>query len=309
MFRKSLCIALVIPALWSCSQGSHKVLDTPTSGSIAIAVDESFQPVIESEVEVFEALYPEAHINAHYLPEGNAFAELLKDSVRIVIATRDLNEEEKKVFQKVNITPHLTKIATDALALVLNPANKDTAFTVGMLKKIFTGAVNSWQQINPHSRLDQMQIVFDNQNSSTSRYATEKLAGGKLPANCFAAKGNKEVIDYVAKTPSAIGIIGVNWISDRDDSTSLSFLSKVKVASISEYDFSKEASDFYQPYQAYIARKNYPLTRSLYIVSREARDGLGTGFSAFVAGDKGQRIILKSALMPASAPVRIVNIH
>ena len=27
------------------------------------------------------------------------------------------------------------------------------------------------------------------------------------------------MIDYVARTPDAIGIIGVNWLSDRNDST------------------------------------------------------------------------------------------
>jgi phosphate transport system substrate-binding protein len=51
------------------------------------------------------------------------------------------------------------------------------------------------------------------------------------------------------------------------------------------------------------------LYRTVYIISREARAGLGSGFTAFVAGDKGQRIILKSGLVPATAPIRIVEIN
>ena len=63
----------------------------------------------------------------------------------------------------------------------------------------------------------------------------------------------------------------------------------------------------YKPYQAYVAQGLYPYTRKVYIISREARTGLGTGFSSFVAGDVGQKIILKMGVLPASMPVRIVG--
>jgi phosphate transport system substrate-binding protein len=55
--------------------------------------------------------------------------------------------------------------------------------------------------------------------------------------------------------------------------------------------------------------KNYPLTRDVVIISREIGTGLGTGFISFAASDKGQRIVLKSGLVPVTMPVRIVNIN
>jgi phosphate transport system substrate-binding protein len=67
--------------------------------------------------------------------------------------------------------------------------------------------------------------------------------------------------------------------------------------------------DYLKPYKAYIAMKKYPLSRNVYIISREARTGLGSGFLAYVASDKGQRIVLKSGLVPATAPVRLVEIR
>jgi phosphate transport system substrate-binding protein len=63
-----------------------------------------------------------------------------------------------------------------------------------------------------------------------------------------------------------------------------------------------------KPYQAYIALKQYPLWRTVQITLREPRVGLGTGFASFVASDKGQRIVLKSGLVPATAPVRIIEL-
>jgi phosphate transport system substrate-binding protein len=55
-------------------------------------------------------------------------------------------------------------------------------------------------------------------------------------------------------------------------------------------------------------QRKYPFLRDLYIVSREARAGLGTGFATYVASDDGQRIILRSGLMPATQPVRVIEV-
>ena len=66
---------------------------------------------------------------------------------------------------------------------------------------------------------------------------------------------------------------------------------------------------FYQPYQAYMAQGKYPLLRDVVMISREARSGLASGFMAFVASDKGQRIVLKSGLVPATMPIRIIEVN
>jgi len=51
------------------------------------------------------------------------------------------------------------------------------------------------------------------------------------------------------------------------------------------------------------------LSRDIYIINAEPRNGLVTGFSSFVASDKGQRIILKSGILPAIAPTRVVSVR
>jgi phosphate transport system substrate-binding protein len=101
--------------------------------------------------------------------------------------------------------------------------------------------------------------------------------------------------------------VGANWISDRDDAAVQSFLKKVRVVGISANPHPQKADDYVQPYQAYMALKTYPLRREVYLISREARAGLGTGFASFAAGNKGQLIILKSGLVPAVGQTRIIN--
>jgi phosphate transport system substrate-binding protein len=51
------------------------------------------------------------------------------------------------------------------------------------------------------------------------------------------------------------------------------------------------------------------LARDLYIINAQGFSGLGMGFASFVAGDIGQRIILKSGLLPVRVPGRKINIR
>src|SRR6185295_20298736 len=55
--------------------------DTIDSGTIYISVDESFKPVIDSEIQVFEALHPEAKIIPTYKPEAECIKDFGIDSV------------------------------------------------------------------------------------------------------------------------------------------------------------------------------------------------------------------------------------
>jgi len=294
----------------SCNQNQNgEQDDTPTSGTINISVDETFQPIIDTEINTFQSTYKFAKINVSYKSEGNAFQDLIDDSSRLIIVTRDLTSLEKKHFEDIKLFPHVTKIAYDAVAFVTNNSNPDSQFTDEQVKKIVTGEISNWKQLNPKSGNAPIQIVFDNNNSGTLRFLKEYAGSRNLSKNSSASNSSEVVIDYVSKNRNALGVLGVSWVSDRRDSTLMSFVNKVRIVEISPPDSSEGRGEYYKPYQAYIATKYYPLWRTVYIISREARAGLGTGFASFIASDKGQRIILKSGLVPASQPVRLVELR
>jgi len=176
-------------------------------------------------------------------------------------------------------------------------------FRIVMLRQKFTGVLFQIEELGL-AYLAVQHIVFDQPNSGIIRFLKDTLGLTRgLSANCFAVKGNSAVVDYITKTKNAIGLIDLSWISDHDDSTTTAFLNSVKVMAI------LGDSVAYQPYQAYLAQGRYPLIRNVEIISREARAGLGSGFMAFVASDKGQRIVLKAGLIPATMPIRIVEVN
>ena len=281
-FRLIGLVALVV--LSACNSKSKGPTDTYSSGVVTIAADESFEPIIQEERDVFESLYPLAGIVPRYTTEVEAINLLLKDSVRLAITTRTLTKEEMNSFHSRKFFPREIKLATDGLALIVNRAN-------------------------PDSRLKGIQVVFDNKNSSTVLFAMDSICGGKPLAegNVSALKTNQQVIDYVVKNPDAMGVIGVNWLGNRSDTTNLSFREEIRVMAVSAEDVATPANS-YKPYQAYLFYGNYPLARSIYALLNDPRSGLPWGFASFMTSDKGQRIILKSGLVPATQPVRIVHV-
>jgi phosphate transport system substrate-binding protein len=282
--------------------------ETPTRGNIKIAVDDSYQLLADAELYTFCSIYKYAQVNPLYLPGDSVLKLFLDDSVKVIITSRKLTENEQAYLNGKSIIPRTTKIAQDALAFIVNKSNPDTLIRYNSIKEIFTGKISKWQQINPQSKLGDIKVVFDNPASNNVISIREKFGiTGSLPANCLSANKNSEVVNYIENHPEAIGIISVNWISDPRDSISHSFLSKIKVVAISP-ETNSDGNDFYTPHPAYIANKSYPFIRDVYTINRETFAGLGTGFTSFVAGDSGQRIILKMGMLPAALPIRLVEI-
>lgn len=302
-----ICTLLSVCCLFSCDEQkdkSGKVVDTPTTGSIRIMVDEGYKPIIESSIDVYDSIYRQAKIQPVYTSEGQAVDAIIRDSIQVIIITRKLTDAELKFFTQRGFTPPMTPIAHDAVAFILNPANKDTVFTVAQLHDILAGKTTKWSQLNPKSTLGDMNLVFDNPLSGTLRYVKDSiLVGAPLSPKSSALQTNAEVIAYVSKNKNAIGIIAANWISDTDDRGVQQFRKEIRIADIAK----TVGAEGYGPYQAYLATGDYPYKRTIYIINAQARKGLGLGFASFLAGDQGQRIVLKDGLLPAQAPTRLIK--
>ncbi len=301
--------ALGVLAVACNSKPKDGLTDTYVSGVIAIAADESFRPIVQEEIDVFEALYPLAGIVPRYTTEVEAINLLLKDSLRMAIATRKLTPAEMESFHSRKFYPREIKVATDGLALIVNKQNPDSLISVRDIRRILTGEVKQWKEVYSTSRLKNITVVFDNKNSSTVRFAIDSICAGKplSAGEVKAVQTSQQVIDFVAQTPDAIGVIGVNWLGNRSDTTHLSFRNEIRVLAVSAEDIATP-SNSYKPYQAYLYYGDYPLARPIYALLNDPRNALPWGFTSFITSDRGQKIILKSGLVPATQPVRIVHI-
>jgi phosphate transport system substrate-binding protein len=268
--------------------------DTLDEGTIHISADESFQPVIDSQVRVFESSYPKAKIIVHYKPEAECLKDFGVDSIRMVIATRGYTQAEENFFSdSLKLLPRKMTVANDAIAVIVNPASADSMFTMTEIKDLLKGGQN--KNLVP---------VFDGvKATSTVRFMIDSvLRGGQLGSNVVAARSSEGVIDYVSKNRNAVGFIGVSWIGNPQDSLQRSFLEKVKVAHIESTD---RPGGYVQPFQANIYARRYPMVRDLVYILKERHVGLGRGFANFLSGQRGQLIFRRAFLVPTKLSFNI----
>ena len=289
--KRMLAIMAGVMLIFSgCSGGNDRPdLDSPGKGTIHISVDESFKPVIDSQIQVFEALFPKAKIIADYKPEAECFKDLMKDSTRMIIVTRGLTDAEEK-FYKDSLTyyPSFAKIAYDAIAVIVNNDDPDSLLSVDKIRGILDGSTG-----------DKQKAIFDGlSETSTIRYAIDSILEGKPfdPTKVFAEKNSLDVINYVGEHTGVLVFVGVSWIGNPEDTSQLSFLKKVRIASI---QCNCQDDSYVKPYQANIATERYPLVRGLYYILKENYDGLGGGFANFMQYERGQLIFRRAYLWPA----------
>lgn len=294
--------------LAGCGQGRVKRTDTTTSGIAMVVSDASFSDIVQQQVDVFESLYPKASLYPVFTDEAEAIGMVMSDSVRMAVVTRDFTEDEKTYLKALNeqLIPRSQRIAVDGIALIVHPGNTDTMMSTATIRRIMSGEITSWDELGGGSRLGEISVVFDHPNSSTARFIRDSICeGGKLSPELRSLRNSSEVLEWVEKTPGAMGVIGVGWISNPHDSLHLSFNNRIRVVSVSS-EHPATAANSFKPVPAYLHLRKYPLTRDIYVLLTDLRGTLPSGFTNFIAGERGQRIVLKAGLVPSTMPLRTV---
>jgi phosphate transport system substrate-binding protein len=279
-----------------CNQKSKsESKETILKGSIDIVTDETVKPIVDDQVAVFEGTYYDAKINVKPKSEVELINDLLSQKAKVVVTTRNLTKEELQKFEKSKINPRVTPFAIDAIALISNKSNNDTLIALKSVIDFMQG------KADPGIK----GLVFDNPNSSTVRYMKDLAKVKEIPANgVFSFKTNDEVIKFVSENDGMIGVVGVNWLSQPSPNM-VDVVNKINVLGVKGL----KDNNYYYPTQNDLAELKYPLARDLFIINCQGYSGLGMGFASFIAGDIGQRIVLKSGLLPVRTPGRKLQIR
>jgi phosphate transport system substrate-binding protein len=289
--RRPYVLGLFISLIFFGCKKSEGRKESILKGTAIILVDETLKPLLEDEIAIFQNGY-----NAKILMEARSEKELiqsfLRDTSRIVVLSRKLNEEESKYFEQLKIKPKTTIIGTDAIAFISNKSSNDSLVA---LKDIIL-----FMQGKPQTRVKG--LVFDNPNSSTVRYMNELAGIKETPTEgVYSFRFNKDVVKFVSENDGMIGVVGLNWLYQPSPDMK-DLIKKINVLSVK----GESSAAYVPPTQNNLAEGTYPLARDLYIINCQGYSGLGMGFASFVAGDIGQRIILKAGLLPVRVPPRKV---
>ncbi len=281
--------------LISCKQDKKviepKVSEAYNQGDTQMYVESTVYPLIEELNQVFKSYYSNANIELKMLAQNNILDAIYNDSARLAVVPKSFTEEELAVF-KGKVVPKITPIAKDAVLFITQKGSNDTLMNYDDVVAVFKGTKTS----------DKI-FVFHDVNSSIVNSIMNDAKVKTVSKNVYYAKTVDEIVSYINKNTNAIGVVGLNWMVNPSENIKQN---SSKLRSMLVYN--NALKKHVLPSQSTIADNTYPLIRTINIIDTQGKTGLGTGFASFAASDKGQRIILKSGLMPIKLPKREINI-
>ncbi|UUV21691.1 PstS family phosphate ABC transporter substrate-binding protein [Paenimyroides aestuarii] len=286
-----LGISLFISCKQETQQNKTKSQEAYNKGTTEMYVESSVFPIVEDINEVFKTYYNDTDIQLKMLSQNEILKAVYSDSIRLAIVPKTFNEKELNVF-KGRVVPKITPIAKDAVLFITQKSSNDTLIHYNDVVAIFKG-----------TKASDKVFVFHDANSNIVNKIMSDAQVKEVSKNVYYVNSVEEIVAYINKNKNAVGVVGINWMVQPD--------AKIKegikqLRSMLVYNDSLK--QYVQPSQSTIADNSYPLIRTISIIDVQGKAGLGTGFASFAASDKGQRIVLKSGLMPITLPKREINI-
>ena len=219
---------------------------------------------------------------------GTGIAALINGTTDIANSSRKIKKKELDDAQKAGYYPEEFKVAVDALAVIVNPANPVKELTFDQLSGIFTGKITNWNEVGGKDQ--KILVLSRDRNSGTHMYFLEQvLRGGndkgpeQFAPSTLMLPSSEAIISETSTSESAIGYDGLGYVS-----------SKVKTLAIAK----KKGDPFVQPSKETAMNKTYPIWRFLYMYTGFKPRGETKAFIDFVLSAKGQKIVEDMDFVP-----------
>ncbi len=277
-------------------------------GTLSVLVTESHLPLVQQLASDYQSMYPGVVMKVAGSTTRGAIVEMVNDGVHCIIVDRRLNDEEHRAAQEAKLNPVETEIARDALLLLVHPQNKLAAVSTAELGSILSGEVTVWSKFTGSRLHGAIEICLTGRNSGLYEMLTHSFfkLQKDVPLTSIASTQD-DVLKYVATHPEALGIISYAVWKDTTQSAAQHLKKNVRVVDLLANN-SDGVPGPVKVTQANIYDQVYPLTYSLYIYTSEKTPGTAQGFSAFVAGDIGQRDFMYAGLVPKTMPYRTIQL-
>ena len=278
------------------------------SGTLTVLATESHLPLVQQLVVDYHSVFPEVVVTPQGTTTRAAIVDMVNDSVHCVVVDRRLNAEERSAIESAKLRVIETEIASDGLVVFVHPSNRLSAISMETLKAILDGKTALWNTV-PESKLHGViELCLTGKNSGLYELLTRHFFNLEKDVSLAAMASTQQgIIEYVAAHPEALGV--VSFATWKDTTQPANASAKKNVRPLDLLTTSSEgAQTAVRLNQRNIYDQTYPLTYSLYIYTSEKRPGPAYGFSAFVAGETGQRVFLYAGLVPKTMPYRTIQL-
>jgi len=246
------------------------------AGKIVVEGSTTVLPIAQRAAEVFMNNNSQAEISVRGGGSGVGIASLLAGTCDIADSSRPIKEKELEDAVSRGKDPKANVIAMDGIAVIVHSSNSVKALTKKQLKDIYTGKISSWQALGGGA--EQIVVVSRDSSSGTfEAFGELALDKEKVRQDALMEASNQAVASVVAKTPGAIGYVGIGYIGE-----------SVKALELNGVYPSKET----------VLRNRYPLSRPLFMYTNGKPSGDSKAFIDFIQSKEGQALVEKEGYVP-----------
>jgi phosphate transport system substrate-binding protein len=237
------------------------------STKLTVTGSTTILPIAEVTAEDFQAAHPGVRVLVSGVGSSAGIESVVQGSSDIGTSSRDLKPEEK-ALGLVDTT-----IAYDAIAVIVNPANRVPGLTMQQVRGIFEGSITNWKQVGG---ADLPIGVVNRDEASGTREAFTKIVlnGGTFYPEAAVLPGTGQVRSVVAGTPGAVGYISVGFVTP-----------EVRALPM----------DGVAPTPKTVMNGSYPVRRLLHFLTKGQPTGLAKEYIDFVLSPKVQDHTVKDA--------------
>lgn len=197
----------------------------PAKAEPAIALQLRCSDLWLTFAEALGAEYRKANPNASVTVSGGgssaALSSLAAAKADVAITSRQATDEQLKEIRAKGFEPMEFVFGYEAIAIVVPKANPLPSLTLAQLADLYgkQGKTTKWSQLGvtlPDDRDAAVQIVGREPNSAPQEHFVTTVLGrrGALRDDVHTIGDTKDLVQHVAKTPSAIGFCPPDFVGD-----------------------------------------------------------------------------------------------
>ncbi len=246
------------------------------AGELVMKGSTTVLPIAQKAAEAYMAEHPDVKISLSGGGSGNGIKAIIDGTADIGNASRFIKQKEVDLAGTKGVYPVPFRVALDAIVPVVNSGNTISNLTMSQLKDIYLGKIKNWKELGGTPGT----IVVISRDSSSGTFGVWKdliMKKERVIPSALTVPSNGGVVQAVAKTPGAIGYIGLGYITE-----------EINAVDVDGVAGSEENT----------LNGSFPISRGLFMFTKGWPKGDTMGFISFILSKKGQELVKAAGSIP-----------
>ncbi|MDO8735554.1 MAG: phosphate ABC transporter substrate-binding protein [Thermoleophilia bacterium] len=257
-------------------------------GAIQVKGSDTMVNLAQMWAEDYMKENPQVNIAVTGGGSGTGITAIINGTTDVADSSREMKQKEKDDAAAKGVEVVENKVALDGIAVVVNSSNGVGELSVDQLADIFSGKITDWQEVGGSP--GQIVILSRESNSGTHVFFKEHIlnkgkSDGKVEyaSSALLLPSSQAIVDEVKQNPKGIGYVGLGYVDD----------------SIKAVKVKKDAtSTAVTPTVATVQDGSYPVSRPLYMYSKQGASQTVQDYLAWIKGPEGQKVVEQLEFVP-----------